>query len=61
MAVKQVISLSDKDSEGISDPHEDALVISIEVNYDVKRILVDNNSYVDILYYHAYQRMNLYG
>ena len=41
-------------------PHDDALVISIRVgDYNVHRVLVDNGSSADILYYPAFQQMGV--
>ena len=41
-------------------PHADALVINIRVaNNNVHRMLVDDDSVVDIIYLNAYKRMGL--
>ena len=41
-------------------PHDDALVISVRVgDYNVHRMLVDNGSSADILYYPAFQQMGV--
>ena len=41
--------------------HDDALVISIHVGeYNTYRVLVDNRSSADILYYLAFQQMQIY-
>ena len=41
-------------------PHDDALVVSIRVrDYKVHRMLVDNGSSADILYYPAFQQMGI--
>ncbi|XP_008795595.2 uncharacterized protein LOC103711289 [Phoenix dactylifera] len=56
----EVISFSNENLEGVKTPHDDAVVISVIVNkFDVKRILVDNGSSANILYYHVYQKMGL--
>lgn len=58
-----VISFSDEDypSESV-EPHEGALVITAQVGpIDMKRIMIDNSFSVDILYTHAYQRLDLEG
>ena len=40
--------------------HDDPLVISLVIaKHDVKRVLVDNESFADILFYDAFQRMKL--
>ena len=41
-------------------PHDDALVVSIRVgDYNVHRVLVDNGSSADILYYPVFQQMGI--
>ena len=41
-------------------PHDDALVVSLRVgDYNVHRMLVDNGSSADILYYPAFQQMGI--
>ena len=41
-------------------PHDDALVVSIQVgDYNMHRVLVDNGSSADILYYPAFQQMRI--
>ena len=40
--------------------HDNAVVISLTIaNYNVKRILVDNRSLADILYYDVFQKIKL--
>ncbi|XP_074377708.1 uncharacterized protein LOC141719230 [Apium graveolens] len=55
-----VISFSDEDySPNIIRGHQDALVITAKIGTNiVKKILVDNDSSVDILYHHALARMD---
>lgn len=58
-----IISLSDEDypSESV-EPHERALVITVKVGpVDMRRIMIDNGTSVDILYSHAYLRLDLEG
>lgn len=58
-----VISFTNDDflSEAIK-PHEGALVITAQVSpVDMRRIMIDNNSSVDILYSYAYQRLDVEG
>ncbi|XP_074326812.1 uncharacterized protein LOC141664756 [Apium graveolens] len=56
-----VISFSDDDYRpGLIEVHQDALVITTRVgNNMVKKMLVDNGSSVDVLYHHAFSRMDL--
>ena len=43
------------DARRLHHPHDDALVVSIKVgDYNVHRMLVDNGSSTDILYYPAF-------
>lgn len=40
--------------------HQDALVITAKVDiYTVKKILIDNRSFVDIFYHHVFSRMDM--
>ncbi|XP_074327680.1 uncharacterized protein LOC141665590 [Apium graveolens] len=56
-----VISFSDDDYRpGLIEGHQDALVITTRVgNNTVKKMLVDNGSSVDVLYHHAFSRMDI--
>lgn len=55
---EQVISFSNKDFEGLDPYHNEALVISLDVaDNDVKRIIIDNGSSVNILFHHTLNRM----
>ena len=57
---EQAITFTDKDAARIHHPHDDAIVISLLIaDYSTKRVLVDNGSSADILYYLAFQQMNL--
>ena len=54
------ITFNDGDAHLVHHPHYDALVITtMMANNKVHRILVDNGSSVDILYYQAFQKMGL--
>lgn len=56
----QIITFSGIYAEGIQTSYEDAIVVSLTiVNYDIKRILVDNGSFVDIIFYDAFDKMSL--
>ena len=55
-----VIEFSEEDARRIHYPHDDALVVSLQVgDYNLHRVLVDNGSSADILYYPAYQQMKI--
>ena len=58
--VDQIISFSEEDARGTHQPHDDALVITMNiVGFTTKRVMVDNGSSVDILYLQTYQQMKL--
>ena len=55
-----VIIFTDEDVRGIQIPHDDAMVTFLIIaNHDVKRVLVDNEGSTDVLFYEAFQNMNL--
>ena len=55
---EQAITFTDEDIERIHHPHDDAIVITLLIaNYTTKKVLVDNGSSTDILYYPAFQQM----
>ena len=50
------VTFTDADSRGVHHPHNDALVVTMNVaNHTVRRILVDNGSSVDILFWDAFK------
>ena len=55
-----IIEFSEEDARRLHHPHDDALVVSIRIrDYNVHRVLVDNDSSADILYYPAFQQMGI--
>ena len=55
-----IIGFSEEDARHLHHPHDDALIVSIRVgDYNVHRMLVDNGSSADILYYPAFQQMGI--
>nr|XP_023919078.1 uncharacterized protein LOC112030642 [Quercus suber] len=55
-----IIGFSEEDARRLHHPHDDALVVSLRVgDYNLHRVLVDNGSSVDILYYPAFQQMEI--
>ena len=59
-ADKQAIMFTDEDVERIYHSHDDAIVITLFItDYTTRRVLVDNGSSADILYYPALQQMRL--
>ena len=57
---EQAITFMDEDAEGVHHPHDDAIVITLLIaDYTTRRVLVDNSSSADILYYPTFQKMKL--
>ena len=57
---EQAITFTDEDSARIHHPHDDAIIITLLIiDYTTKRVLVDNGSLADILYYPTLQQMKL--
>ena len=50
----------DEDAARIHHPHDDAIIITLLIaDYTARRVLVDNGSSANILYYPAFQQINL--
>ena len=55
-----IIGFLEEDARRLHHPHIDALVVSIRIeDYNMHRVLVDNGSSADILYYPAFQQMGI--
>ena len=55
-----IIGFLSEDARRLHHPHNDALVVSIRIeDYNMHRVLVDNGSSADILYYLAFQQMGI--
>ena len=55
-----IIGFSEEDARRLHHPHNDALVVSIRVgDYNTYRVLVDNGSFANILYYLTFQQMRI--
>ena len=53
--VELTIIFTDKDARRLHHPHDDAIVITLAIaNYTTRRVLIDNGSSADILYYPAF-------
>ena len=58
--VSQVLGFSDEDKVRTIQPHDDTLVVKLKIGgYDVKRVLVDQGSAVEIMYPNLYNGLNL--
>ena len=54
------LGFSDEDKAGTIQPHDDALVVTLRIGgYDVRRVLVDQGSAVEIMYPDMYKGLNL--
>ena len=54
------MSFNDADAKGVRQPHNDPLVIMLNIEgFNTKRILVDNGSSADIIYFPAFQQLKL--
>ena len=55
-----IFGFSKEDARRLHHMHNDALVVSIWVgDYNTHSVLIDNGSFVDILYYPAFQQMRI--
>ena len=53
---EQAITFTEEDAERIHHPYDDAIVITLLItDYTTRRVLVDNESSADILYFPAFQ------
>ena len=58
--VPLILGFSDEDKVGTIQPHDDALVVTLKIGgYDVKRIMIDQGSAVDIMYPDLYKGLGL--
>lgn len=54
--LEDVISFTDEDLKGVQLPHNDALVVTLHVgDYDIEKILMDQWSCIEVLYYKAFK------
>ena len=57
---QSTLGFSDEDKVGTIQPHDDALVVTLRIGgYDVRRVLVDQGSAVEIMYPDLYNGLNL--
>jgi len=52
------ITFTNDDFHGVDHQQDDPMVITVELeNYAVKKVLIDQGSLVDILYWNTYQKL----
>ena len=55
-----IMGFSDEDKIGTIQPHDDALVITLQIeDYDVRRVMVDQGSSAEIMYPDLYNGLGL--
>ena len=60
MDIQPISGFSDKDKVVTIQTHDDALVVTLKIEgYDVKRVLVDQGSTIEIMYPDLYKGLNL--
>ena len=60
MEARLALSFSNEDKVGTIQPHDNALVITLKIGkYDMKRVMVDQGSGVEIMYLDLYKGLNL--
>ena len=58
--VPLVLSFSDADKQGTIKPHDDVLVVTLRIGgFDVKRVMIDQGSAVEIMYPDLYKGLGL--
>lgn len=54
------ITFIEEDSWGVQHPHDDALVVTLVIaNHRTRRVLIDNDSSIDILYLFTFEQMGI--
>ena len=55
-----MLGFSDEDKLGTIQPHDNALVVTLRISgYNVKRMMIDQGSAVEIMYPNLYKGLNL--
>ena len=55
-----ILSFSEEDKIGTTQPHDDALLITLRIgDYDVKRVIVDGGSGAEVMYPDLYKGLGL--
>ncbi|XP_058216759.1 uncharacterized protein LOC131327629 [Rhododendron vialii] len=57
---KWTISFTERDLEHVQTPHSNALVVTIQIGiHDVKRVLIDQGSSAEVMYYDLFKKLDL--
>ncbi|XP_058181264.1 uncharacterized protein LOC131299701 [Rhododendron vialii] len=57
---KWMITFTERDLERVQTPHSDALFVTVQIGvHDVKRILVDQGSSAEVMYYDLFKKLDL--
>ena len=60
LEIRPSLSFSDEDKIETIQPHGDALVVTLRIRgYDVKRVMIDQGSCVEVMYPDLYKGLNL--
>ena len=60
LEIRPSLSFSDEDKIGTIQPHDDTLVVTLRIGgYDVKKVMVDQGSCVEVMYPDLYRGLNL--
>ena len=60
MNFRPILSFSEEDKIGTTQPHDDALLITLKIgDYDVKRVMVDGGSTAEVMYPNLYKGLRL--
>ena len=60
VSIQPALSFSNEDKFGTIQPHDDDLVVTLKIGgYDMKRVMVDQGSGVEIMYLDLYRRLKL--
>ena len=60
MGIPLVFGFSNEDKLGTTQPHDDALVVTLRIGgYDVKRVMINQGSTAEIMYHDLFKGLNL--
>ncbi|XP_065635677.1 uncharacterized protein LOC136070157 [Quercus suber] len=60
VGIRPALSFLDEDKAGTIQPHDDALVVTLRIDgYDVRRVMIDQVSCVEIMYPYLYKGLHL--